>query len=80
MKGGREKRHRKGCDMKTMPVKCKDINTVRGFCDCIADDDAVDVAAKAFCQRANTSSDHYVTGDDLAELKKALMDLEDEGN
>ncbi len=61
--------------MKTMPTKCKDINTVRGFCDCIADEDAVDVAAQAFCRRA--SGDPHVTGDDLAELKKALIDLED---
>ncbi len=61
--------------MKTMPVKCKDINTVRGFCDCLADEDSVDAAAQAFCRRA--SGDPYVTGDDLAELKKALMDLED---
>ncbi len=61
--------------MKTMPGKCRDINAVRAFCDCIADEDAVDAAAQAFCQRA--SSDPYVTGDDLAELKRALMDLED---
>ncbi len=61
--------------MKTMPMKCRDINTVSGFCGCIADEDSVDKAAQAFCERAN--NDPYVTGDDLSELKRALMDLED---
>ncbi len=61
--------------MKTMPIKCKDINTVSGFCDCISDEDAVDAAARAFCERAG--SNPYVTGDELAELKKALMDIEE---
>jgi hypothetical protein len=28
--------------MKTMPMKCKDINKVSMFCDCIADEDSVD--------------------------------------
>jgi hypothetical protein len=36
----------------------------------------VDPAAKGLCNRAKTEKN--VTGDDLAELKKALMDLEDE--
>jgi hypothetical protein len=64
--------------MKTMPLKCKDINTVGAFCDCIADAESVDVAAQAFCGRAGTGSNTGVTGDDLNELKKALMDLEGE--
>ncbi len=61
--------------MKTMPSKCRDINEVSMFCDCLADEDSVDAAAQAFCKRA--SGNPYVTGDDLAELKQALMDLED---
>jgi hypothetical protein len=64
--------------MSTLPTRCKDINAVRTFCDCIADEDSVDEAAQAFCQRVATGSDPYVTGDDLGELKKALLDLEDE--
>ncbi len=64
--------------MRTMPFECKDINTVSGFCDCIANEESVDVAARAFCLRAG-SGDTRTTGDDLVELKKALMDLEDEG-
>ena len=62
--------------MKTMPLKCKDINAVDAFCDCIADAESVDVAARAFCRRTGTGSNVGATGDDLAELKKALMDLE----
>ncbi len=62
--------------MQTMPLKCKDINAVGAFCDCIADAESVDVAAQAFCQRARTGRNVGVTGDDLNELKKALMDLE----
>jgi len=61
--------------MKTMPLKCKDVNAVGAFCDCIADTDSVDVAAKAFCKRAVPGN-----GEDLAELKKALMDLEKPGD
>jgi hypothetical protein len=34
------------------------------------------VAAQAFCQQTGTGSNVGATGDDLAELKKALMDLE----
>jgi hypothetical protein len=56
-----------------MPAKCKDVKAGRVFCDCIADEDSGDVAAQAFCQRANPNP--HVTGDDLAELKRALMDL-----
>ncbi len=61
--------------MKTMPLKCKDINTVTGFCDCIENEEGVDAAAQAFCARADDNP--HVTGDDLSELKKALMDLEE---
>ncbi len=64
-----------GYGMKTMPVKCRDVNEVRAFCDCIADEDSVDEAARAFCLRS--SGNPYVTGDELAELKQALMDIED---
>jgi hypothetical protein len=61
--------------MKTFPEKCATVNTVRSFCDCIAGAEPVDPAAKGFCDRAN-SGDTDITGDDLAELKKALMDME----
>jgi hypothetical protein len=66
--------------MKTMPLKCKDVNAVGVFCDCIADADSVDVAAKAFCKRAIPGNGEHATGEDLAELKKALMDLENPGD
>jgi hypothetical protein len=62
--------------MKTYPDKCADINAVGSFCNCIAGEETVDPAAKGLCNRAKTEKN--VTGDDLAELKKALMDLEDE--
>ena len=62
--------------MKTLPDKCVDINSVGSFCGCIAGEESVDPAAKAFCNRAKT--DKNVTGDNLAELKMALMDLEDD--
>jgi hypothetical protein len=62
--------------MKTINEKCEDINTVGSFCGCIAEGVRVDPAAKAFCKRAKT--DKNVTGEDLAELKKALADLEDD--
>jgi hypothetical protein len=59
-------------------MKCVDTNTVGSFCECIAGEEPVDPAAKAFCNRAKT--DKNITGDDLAELKMALLDLEeDEG-
>jgi len=61
--------------MKTLP-KCVDSNTVNSFCDCIAGEKAVDPAAEAFCNRAKT--DKKITGKELAELKMALMDPEDE--
>ena len=62
--------------MKTLPDKCVGINSVGSFCGCIAGEESVDPAAEAFCNRAKT--DKNVTGDNLAELKMALMDLEDE--
>ncbi len=61
--------------MKTLP-KCMDNNAVGSFCDCIAGDETVDPAAEAFCNRAKT--DKKITGEELAELKMALMDLEDD--
>jgi len=60
--------------MKTVPEKCLDINSIGSFCDCIADAEPVDAAARGFCDRAKI--DKNVTGDDLVELKKALKDLE----
>ena len=63
--------------METLPEKCVNINTVGSFCDCIAGDESVDPAARAFCNRAKT--DKNLTAEDLAELKMALMDLEDDG-
>ena len=62
--------------MKTINEKCEDINTVGSFCGCIAGEKSVDPAAKAFCNRAKT--DKNVTGEDLAELKMALSDLEED--
>jgi hypothetical protein len=62
--------------METLPEKCMDINTVGSFCDCIAGEEIVDAAAEAFCNRAKT--DENITREDLAELKIALMDLEDD--
>ena len=62
--------------METLPKKCVDINTVCTFCDCMAGEEPVDPAAEAFCNRAKT--DKNITGEDLAELKMALMDLEDD--
>ncbi len=62
--------------METLPEGCMGSTTVGSFCDCIAGREPVDPAALAFCGRAKT--DKNITGDDLAELKMALMDLEDE--
>ncbi|HEY6010210.1 MAG TPA: hypothetical protein VIX18_01970 [Nitrospirota bacterium] len=65
--------------MRTMPQECRDINTVEGFCACIAGAETADAAARAFCIESRSGSERMKsTGDDLAELKKALMDLEDE--
>jgi len=63
-------------DMETLSEKCADIKTVSSFCDCIAGEETVDPAEKAFCNRAKT--DKNITGDDLADLKLALMDMADE--
>lgn len=63
--------------MVTLSPKCVNSNTVASFCDCIAGEETVDPAAQGFCKRAKT--DKNITGDDLAELKMALMDLEDDG-
>jgi len=64
--------------MRTLPEKCKDINAVPSFCGCIGGEEAVDVAAEAFCKRVAEKSGS-VTGDDLVELKKALKDVEEIG-
>jgi len=58
--------------------KCMDINAVASFCDCITGEEPVDPAAEAFCNRAKT--DKNITGEDLAGLKMALTDLEDEAS
>jgi len=57
-------------------MKCEDINTVGSFCDCIANEELVDPAAETFCNRAKT--DKNITDEDLAELKMALMDREED--
>jgi hypothetical protein len=62
--------------METISKKCATINTVGSFCDCIAGDETADPAAQAFCNRAKT--DNKITGEDLAELKMALSDLDED--
>jgi hypothetical protein len=62
--------------METILKECANINTVGSFCDCIAGDETADPAAQAFCNRAKT--DKNITGEDLAELKMALSDLEED--
>ncbi len=62
--------------METIPRKCVNINVVESFCDCISDAEAADPAAVGFCNRVKTGNGASITGDDLAELKKALNDLE----
>jgi len=62
--------------MKRIPDTCRDINAVGSFCDCIADAESVDVAARGFCRQKATGGVAGVTGEDLTELKKALKDLE----
>jgi hypothetical protein len=62
--------------MKTINEKCVNNNTVGSFCGCIAGEESADPAAKAFCNRAKT--DKNVTGEDLAELKMALSDMEED--
>jgi sulfur transfer complex TusBCD TusB component (DsrH family) len=66
----------KGEKMKNIPDKCKDINAVGSFCDCITDAESVDVAARGFCRQASAGSVTGVSGEDLVELKKALTDLD----
>jgi hypothetical protein len=63
--------------MGSMNQKCSENNTVSSFCDCIGGHEAADPAAKAFCDRAKT--DKNITGQDLAELKMALSDMEEGG-
>lgn len=60
--------------MHALPIRCRDRNSVGSFCDCIKEDPSADVAAQALCKRADAGGN--VTGDDVVELKKALMDLE----
>ena len=62
--------------MRPLPEKCEYSNRVTSFCDCISGEEAVYVAAEAFCKRAADNS-VSVTGDDLVELKKALKDQEE---
>jgi len=62
--------------METLPQKCLDINTVGSFCECIVVNEPVDPAVQSFCNR--TKTDKNITGEDLAELKMSLMDLEDD--
>jgi len=62
--------------METLPKKCVEINSVGSFCDCIAGEQPVDPAAEALCNRAKT--DKNITGDDLADLKRALTDMDEE--
>ncbi len=62
-------------DMKTLSDKCADINAVGSFCDCLSGEEPRDPAAEAFCNRAKTGKN--ATADELAELKKALLDLYD---
>lgn len=64
--------------METISSKCMDINMVGSFCDCISDAESVDAAFGAFCNRSKTESGKNMTGEDLAELKMAVMDMESE--
>jgi hypothetical protein len=65
--------------METIPVKCEDFNSVGSFCACIESTECADEAARAFCTRAKTDYGKNVTGDDLAELKKALSETDCKG-
>jgi len=58
--------------METLSRTCMDIVEIGRFCDCISGEEPVNETAKAFCDRAK--ADKNVTGEDLAELKMALMD------
>jgi hypothetical protein len=65
--------------MEPIPVNCMDINSVGSFCTCIDNTECADEAARAFCTQAKSDSGKNYTGDDLAELKKALTETECEG-
>ena len=65
--------------MEPIPVNCMDINSVGSFCDCIESTECADEAARAFCTQAKTESGKYITGDNLAELKKALAETDCKG-
>lgn len=56
--------------METLPLKCLNINTIASFCECLANAEPVDPAARAFCDQAKTAGNKNRSGDDLAELKK----------
>ncbi len=60
-----------------MSRKCVEIDAADAFCKCIAGDASVDKAAQAFCRRP-AGRDRRSSGDELKELKKALLDLEDD--
>jgi len=59
-----------------MNSKCLNIDTVASFCDCMSSAEDIDPTAQAFCDRAKT--DPKVTGEDLVELKMALLDREED--
>jgi len=61
--------------VETLSYKCMDIDTVGPFCDCIAGGESADRAAQAFCNRAKI--DKKITDEDLADLKIAVMDQEE---
>jgi hypothetical protein len=65
--------------METIPVKCMDFNSVGAFCGCIDSTECADEAARAFCARTRTDYGKNITGDDLAELKKALTETDCKG-
>jgi len=62
--------------MGTLSNKCMDIDTVGSFCDCMGGGESADPAAQAFCNRAKI--DKKITDEDLADLKTALMDQEED--
>ena len=63
--------------MNPLPGKCEDINTVTSFCDCMQEEESIDPAADSFCKYADENKGK-VTGENLAELKMALKDLEED--
>jgi hypothetical protein len=62
--------------MDRLTETCMLIDKVDSFCDCIGGDESADPAAQAFCSRADI--DKKITDEDLADLKTALLDEEDE--